>query len=271
MDELIIDEKKYISSKQAAKITGYAKDYIGQLCREGRVPARLVGRSWYVLESAMQDHRFGTVNTEQNHEVRATPDAPALPWTKQTPHYEAPESEDIPILPTLLRSKSSDASPHETEEETIAEAPDTLQNSWRVWFDRVGETIESVMPVTAPESKFEPQEHEEATANDQRAPEEYKYEDKEVNIPIHTIYQPVIQELVPSIEKEEPVQPERNFKENRTYSPRQHRVVVVTKIVAIIMVVLAVALATIGSGYLDQIAVSSRQVMFMSGITVYNK
>ncbi|MHB1163603.1 MAG: hypothetical protein ACYCZZ_03760, partial [Minisyncoccota bacterium] len=61
MDELLIEGKKYISSKQAAKITGYAKDYIGQLCREGRVSARLVGRSWYVLEAAIQDHRFGAV------------------------------------------------------------------------------------------------------------------------------------------------------------------------------------------------------------------
>lgn len=37
MDELIIGEKTYLSSKRAAKITGYAKDYVGQLCREGRV------------------------------------------------------------------------------------------------------------------------------------------------------------------------------------------------------------------------------------------
>ena len=62
MDEILIEEKKYVSSKRAAKMTGYAKDYIGQLCREGRVPARLVGRSWYVLETAIQDHRFGTTD-----------------------------------------------------------------------------------------------------------------------------------------------------------------------------------------------------------------
>ncbi len=59
MDELTFGGKKYISSKKAAKITGYAKDYVGQLCREGRVKARLVGRSWYVLEESIREHRFG--------------------------------------------------------------------------------------------------------------------------------------------------------------------------------------------------------------------
>ncbi len=59
MDELTLDGETYVSSKRAAKITGYAKDYIGQLCREGRVKARQVGRNWYVLESSIREHRFG--------------------------------------------------------------------------------------------------------------------------------------------------------------------------------------------------------------------
>lgn len=59
MDELLIGDEKYISTKRAAKITGYAKDYVGQLCREGRVSARQVGRAWYVLETAIKEHRFG--------------------------------------------------------------------------------------------------------------------------------------------------------------------------------------------------------------------
>ncbi len=62
MEEIVFDGKKYISSKLAAKLTGYAKDYVGQLCRESRVTARLVGRSWYVLEDSIKEHRFGTEN-----------------------------------------------------------------------------------------------------------------------------------------------------------------------------------------------------------------
>ena len=56
MDELIIDGKKYLSSKRAAHISGYAKDYVGQLCRGKKLDARLVGRSWYVEESSLLAH-----------------------------------------------------------------------------------------------------------------------------------------------------------------------------------------------------------------------
>jgi len=57
MDELILDNKKYVSSKRAARITGYAPDYVGQLCRSGKIDARLVGRTWYVNEDALINHR----------------------------------------------------------------------------------------------------------------------------------------------------------------------------------------------------------------------
>jgi hypothetical protein len=59
MEELTLSNKKYISSKRAAEITGYAKDYVGQLCREGYVEAARVGRSWYVSEDSIREHRFG--------------------------------------------------------------------------------------------------------------------------------------------------------------------------------------------------------------------
>lgn len=63
MDEITLEGKKYFSSKKAAEVTGYSKDYVGQLCREGRVKARLVGRNWYVLEKSIQEHRFGKEET----------------------------------------------------------------------------------------------------------------------------------------------------------------------------------------------------------------
>ncbi|MDO8231969.1 MAG: hypothetical protein Q7T37_02090 [bacterium] len=99
MDEILIEEKKYVSSKRAAKITGYAKDYIGQLCREGRVPARLVGRSWYVLESAIQDHRFGDQSHEEKEREAAS--SSVFPGTWGTPRYEASVIESIPPVNRL--------------------------------------------------------------------------------------------------------------------------------------------------------------------------
>lgn len=56
MDELEIQGKKYISSKRAAELTGYAKDYVGQLARAGKIPGTRVGRAWYVEEVALTSH-----------------------------------------------------------------------------------------------------------------------------------------------------------------------------------------------------------------------
>jgi hypothetical protein len=56
VDELEIQGKKYISSKRAAELTGYAKDYVGQLARAGKVPGTRVGRAWYVEETAFLSH-----------------------------------------------------------------------------------------------------------------------------------------------------------------------------------------------------------------------
>ncbi len=106
MDEITIEDKKYISSKRAAKITGYAKDYVGQLCREGRVPARLVGRNWYVLETAIQDHRFGDSEIEQEkqeEEVETMPSIGAFPSTWETPKYEAYSEEILPSVNRLQK------------------------------------------------------------------------------------------------------------------------------------------------------------------------
>jgi len=57
MEELVFDSKKFISSKRAAELTGYAKDYVGQLCRMGKVVARQVGRAWYIEEESILRHK----------------------------------------------------------------------------------------------------------------------------------------------------------------------------------------------------------------------
>ena len=56
MDELEIQGKKYISSRRASQLTGYAKDYVGQLARAGKISGTRVGRSWYVEEAALLSH-----------------------------------------------------------------------------------------------------------------------------------------------------------------------------------------------------------------------
>lgn len=240
MDELLIEEKKYVSSKRAAKMTGYAKDYIGQLCREGRVPARLVGRAWYVLETAIQDHRFGDT----------APESPASgpPLSKwESPRYEAASAE---VLPSVNRLH---------DEETNG-----LQESWHTWFNNFDtkveaseETIAEVAPaVIAPEPE--------------KVVEEPKIEieiEKDVPIPIHTIYQ-LPPELLPShrLEAESPIEEEQIIVQRK-----RSIAMPMLQLAGALIAVIFVATAVIGSGYFDTYILSNRQVGIIAGVAVYNK
>jgi len=152
MDEITIGDKTYISSKQAAKITGYAKDYVGQLCREGRVEARLVGRNWYVLDSAIREHRFGKEEPEPVvKEVETAVDRVA---TWQKPQYEAETPVYVPDL--ALKPLETVGSP------AIAD----MQSAWREWFeekqapqvalpDGSDDFRDELLPVVVPEEAAE--------------------------------------------------------------------------------------------------------------------
>jgi hypothetical protein len=64
MDEIELNNKKYVSTRQASSLTGYTNDYIGQLCREKKVDATRIGRSWYVSEDSIIAHKNGTPSIE---------------------------------------------------------------------------------------------------------------------------------------------------------------------------------------------------------------
>ncbi len=42
-----------ISLSRAAQLTGYHQDYLGQLCRLGKLPAQKVGRNWFTFPEAL--------------------------------------------------------------------------------------------------------------------------------------------------------------------------------------------------------------------------
>lgn len=128
MDEITIGDKTYLSSKQAAKITGYAKDYVGQLCREGRVEAKLVGRNWYVLDSAIREHRFGKEEEKPaaSRVAEPAPEAVSSASTWEKPQYAA----EIPVMvPTL------EARPQAPFVAPSVVAPAEMQSAWRQWFE----------------------------------------------------------------------------------------------------------------------------------------
>src|ERR1035437_1997522 len=57
MHSVILNGKNYISSRRAAKLCTYTTDYVGQLCRSGKLDCTRVGRVWYVTEESVLKHK----------------------------------------------------------------------------------------------------------------------------------------------------------------------------------------------------------------------
>lgn len=60
-DSLILEHKKYISAKQASSLVGYTSDYVGQLCRENKIESKMVGRTWFVSEESILNHKISNL------------------------------------------------------------------------------------------------------------------------------------------------------------------------------------------------------------------
>lgn len=194
MNEITLEEKKYVSSKRAAEMTGYAKDYVGQLCREGRVPARLIGRSWYVLEAAIHDHRFGTPSDSGENAKVITPkdEGVSIDSTWSEPRYE---SEKMPSLPFINKLAAAPAAtkiiPMDTEEAAIGieDNLETMHNAWKSWFSRapMAEEAEEEKPIE--EQNYI---HNEIPISIMRTTRDEEFEPEEiqsmeVSVPIHTL------------------------------------------------------------------------------------
>lgn len=252
MDELLIEDKKYVSSKRAAKMTGYAKDYIGQLCREGRVSARLVGRSWYVLESAIHDHRFGGLDVKADKEN-------VFSSTWESPRYEATPTERA--LPVNELDSQPELPPRES-----ADFSEQLQDSWKAWFERV--SVES--PGTV-------QDEAETPAEESAPTEEHADKSEEgMNVPIRAIHHRPPEELLPRRVYTTGVSHERETVEESPYLEevvvmRGGRVFGVVKAVGAVLAVASVLMAVIGTGYFDKYITSSKPVSLMAGVILYDR
>ncbi len=248
MDEILIGEKKYVSSKQAAKVTGYAKDYIGQLCREGRVPARLIGRSWYVLESAIHDHRFGKEEIEPENILRSAPqplkNSISLNW--ESPRYEAFSAEK---LPSVNRLRDVDSSSSENVGNVQNEASQHLQDSWKAWFDRV---VDSRVVANTPSEIVQEAE-----------------ETEEVHIPIHTVYELPPEELLPRRRPETSLQ--YGMQKEQKQPVKSGVIAGFAQVTGALLAVIMAVLALIGTGYFDKHIISISQANVISGIILYIK
>lgn len=264
MDEILIEERRYISSKRAAKVTGYAKDYIGQLCREGRVPARLIGRNWYVLETAIHDHRFGQQDHAPAGSVEETePVAQAPQSALESPRYEASPAAEV--LPLIHRTHDVDQPPANEQRE----ASQYVQDSWREWFDRVADAASAIPDAISSENPVEEKEAEEIMADEK--------DEKEVQIPIRAIhhqqYQAPPEELLPRrhITKEE----KKNVSESAREQQEQRKIgknaIMAIRTTGVLFAIVSVIFAVIGSGYFDKYIISYSQASIFTGVYLYNK
>lgn len=57
MEVITIDGVEYVKAAQLARQFKYTSDYVGQLCRAGKVDAKLVGRTWYVNPDSLAGHK----------------------------------------------------------------------------------------------------------------------------------------------------------------------------------------------------------------------
>lgn len=258
MDEITIEEKKYISSKRAAKITGYAKDYIGQLCREGRVPARLVGRNWYVLETAIQDHRFGDTESELKHQEPAKFEERAKIVESETPKE-------------MLRYESA------PEQVPMSDATKGIQESWQAWFDRFDN--ESIVRLEEEELKTEP---EPAVVKEEHEEEEPEEQSVAIDIPIHVQTKEVHTAMIPTDllpwrhiesqphDSEGEEDPVLTTKKQTKRGPSR-AILTTIQTCGVLLAIVTFVSAVIGSGYFDKYALSNKQVMMIAGVSLYNK
>lgn len=65
-DSIILQGKTYISARRAALLINYAQDYVGQLCRAGKLDCTMVGRSWFVTEESLLAHRENAIDSSSD-------------------------------------------------------------------------------------------------------------------------------------------------------------------------------------------------------------
>lgn len=205
MDELTIGDKIYISSKKAALITGYAKDYVGQLCREGHVEATMVGRSWYVLESSIRAHRFGneTKNDQPKAEEGKISGANPLRESWEAPAYRPEVSIGMPQLSPRPAAPAMDIGfkPQNAPVATLERSDEALtdmQTAWKEWFaqkqqnateaPQVLVSYEEVIEIAEEsDAANDDPEEESLPGNTEEAEFEPETDEEEVPIPFHTI------------------------------------------------------------------------------------
>src|SRR3989344_3059644 len=99
--------KEYISASRAGKLTDYTSDYIGQLCRAGRITGKLIGRTWFVDLEALKLHKknrkLGKPKNDASQILCSNPDV-SYRSTPLKSFSFAYESDERSLLPELSKT-----------------------------------------------------------------------------------------------------------------------------------------------------------------------
>ena len=102
--EVFFNNQKYISAKEAGFLTGYSKDYIGRLCREGIVVSKRIGKAWYVEENSLLDYKDSPISFDFSQNFQGAKDIDNGPVMEETSSIPASELVTTPN-PLTLKSK----------------------------------------------------------------------------------------------------------------------------------------------------------------------
>ena len=69
MDTVTHNGLVYVKASVLAKRHRYTTDYVGQLCRQNKVDAQLVGRAWYVNEHSLLNHKIDHKKDTRSNEI----------------------------------------------------------------------------------------------------------------------------------------------------------------------------------------------------------
>lgn len=259
MNELTLDGKLYVSSKRAAELTGYAKDYVGQLCREGRIEARLVGRNWYVLKTALESHRFSGETAKASAETRQ-----ALSADWEQPHY-APETVAEVSFVNRLDESATPQVPAAVPLESGGTI-EAMQDAWKDWFSSDREKMPAI----------------DVAADEVTADAEIEPESEESPVVIHNLNKlhqssealnlRRIREYTAEEDEAEAPSAEDREQEQGTVSPFVRTPTYRSlKIAMAIIAAAAVGVGYIGSGFASQKFVSYKPISMIAGVTLYNR
>ena len=267
MEELVIEGKTYLSSKRAAKVSGYAKDYIGQLCREGRVEAKLVGRSWYVYEPSLRDHQANDERKKKGEEVPSPTQSRQdevdniVDTTWEAPSYEA----EIPTpLPGIEKKVEEEVSIPISQTEDIG-AVGEMQAAWQEWFSshpKQEERTTSVAPIRT-----------EREVREIEAPEAVRTAPIQSEpVQVHHI----VSDIAPVREIKRDIEPSRYIPQSRVISRKRRKAEpLIGKAILIALIVFSASIVIVATGLIDSIHIGgigeSPIVRYLQGSQVVEK